>query len=537
MTVNKLEIIKQELKKTSALGLSMRLKLFLFLMVLVVVMVLGVIVVFLLTGTFTAGLGMNEKLFSDNLNHAFRSISKQYGQLSAQAVEFAGDLSISMENTLREKGRTVTDLQDHPEILEDLLTGEYQRALFSLQRAKSSGVFIILDATVNPKLENAADSRAGLFIKNMEPNILSASSPTILLLRGFPGIGRKNHISMHAQWSMEFDTSSAPYYRIPMLEATRQKLSLSRLYYWNPAATLPGTSEEVMLCSVSLLDSKGNVFGICGFEVSAMLFKLAHMPDSSTYTRLFCMLAPVSGNGLDTSGAMFSGGYSARSIFLQEQPLTIEKHRRSFFRYTEEGGNTYLGFHLPVEMYPRDSAFYDQKWAVALMAPAEDIKNSLAGFNFRLAVLFAVLMGLGIVISVFLSRLYIKPIIEGLDKIKSEVLDDASKTKIPEIDELIEFLSARLHEKSSRESQEKDLSSTMLNDFIKNLPTLSPAERAVFNLYVRQHTAKEIAGILCLSINTIKTHTKRIYSKLNVSSRAELLLLINMLKEAGREFK
>jgi len=49
--------------------------------------------------------------------------------------------------------------------------------------------------------------------------------------------------------------------------------------------------------------------------------------------------------------------------------------------------------------------------------------------------------------------------------------------------------------------------------------------------------AKEIAEILCLSINTIKTHNKRIYMKLNVASRRELLLYVEMLKEAGKEFK
>jgi len=78
---------------------------------------------------------------------------------------------MSIENELREKGLGVTALQNHPEMLEDLLAGEYDRALFSLQKSKSSGVFMILDATVNAKLENAETSRAGLFIKNMEPNI------------------------------------------------------------------------------------------------------------------------------------------------------------------------------------------------------------------------------------------------------------------------------------------------------------------------------------------------------------------------------
>jgi DNA-binding CsgD family transcriptional regulator len=66
---------------------------------------------------------------------------------------------------------------------------------------------------------------------------------------------------------------------------------------------------------------------------------------------------------------------------------------------------------------------------------------------------------------------------------------------------------------------------------VKNIKTLSPAERAVFNLYMEGYTAQEIAKILCLSINTIKTHNKRIYSKLNVTSRKELLVYVKMMQE------
>ncbi|HBR09225.1 MAG TPA: LuxR family transcriptional regulator, partial [Clostridiales bacterium] len=68
-------------------------------------------------------------------------------------------------------------------------------------------------------------------------------------------------------------------------------------------------------------------------------------------------------------------------------------------------------------------------------------------------------------------------------------------------------------------------------EFIKNIKSLSTAEKSVFDLYVQGHTAKEIAGILCLSINTIKTHNRRIYMKLNVTSRKELMVYIQMMEE------
>lgn len=539
MRVNKLldiglNQIKQNLKKAGALGISMRNRLFLFLVVIVITMLLGIIAILFFTGTFAVGIDESAKLLQKEFLRTFQKVSHQYGQLSVEAVELSKDISKSIEKNLYELELNVTDLHSHPDILEDLIANQYQLAYFSLRKSKCSGVFIILNATVNDKLQNAENSRAGLFIKNMEPNILSSSSPTILILRGFPSIGRDNSLPLHTQWNMEFDISDASYYHMPIKQAKKHILPLSQLYYWSPAFILPGTSEEIMLCSVPLIDSKGNIFGVCGIEVSAMLFKLTYMPDSSTFSRTLCMLAPISDDVFDTNEAIFSGRYLTRNITLNTGSLNIRKNRNSFYTYELENGSSFVGFHKSIQLYPQDSAFADQKWALAYMIPSENIKNSLTRFNLQLAFLFLSLMIIGAIISFFLSKLYIKPITNSIDIIKSKGIHKAPKTNILEIDDLFEFLSSQsemLYEKA-----EVELPSEVLQEFLKNTKTLSPAERAVFDLYVQGYNAKEIAEILCLSINTIKTHNKRIYMKLNVAYRKELLLYVEMLKEAGKEF-
>ena len=96
-----------------------------------------------------------------------------------QTVDFSRNLATSIEKMLLEKEIDLSGLQNNPEILEEILTDQFDRALFSLEKSKSSGVFIILDATINNKLEKSETSRAGLFIKNMEPNILNSSSPPL----------------------------------------------------------------------------------------------------------------------------------------------------------------------------------------------------------------------------------------------------------------------------------------------------------------------------------------------------------------------
>ena len=537
LLLTKIAFLKQELKKPGTNGTPMILRLFLFLLVLVLTIFLGVIAILFITGTFTAGMSESQRMFEHELLHTSNDISQQYGELSIQALDFSKELSRSIEDKTSKLGIPVSDLPEHPEILEEVISGELDRTLFCLQRSKSSGVFFILNATINPALDNANNSRAGLYIKNMEPNIISSSSPTIIILRGIPSISRNNSLSLHAQWKMEFDVSDASYYHRPMnASQANRNLPLSRLYYWSPKLTFPDTSEEVMLCSVPLIDSQGNVFGVCGIEISAMLFKLTHMPNNSIYTRLCCVLSPTTEGTIKLQESMFAGGYSARTISKGNDALKISENRRSFYSYRQDQDISFLGIHRLVDLYPKGSAFYDEQWAVAIMVPEDDLVSSITRLNLSLIGLLMILVVLGIIASYVLSQRFLKPITEGLDMIKSTDLSGAPRTKIAEIDDLISFLAAH-NEELYEKARQENLSLTILDEFLENIKTLSPAERSVFDLYAQDHNGKEIAEILCLSINTIKTHTKRIYTKLNVTSREELLLYIHMLNEIGTEIE
>lgn len=515
-------------------GLPMGIRLFLLLMVLVITIMLGVIAILIITGIFTAGISESERLVENELNHTTAEISRQYGELSVQAIEFAKQLSQSIEKTSQQLGIPVAHLQEHPDKLEEVIAAQFDLAYLSLQKSKSSGIFFILDATVNPQLYNAQYSKAGLYLKNMEPNIISSSAPNIIVFRGFPSIGRSNLLSLDTQWQMEFDIHQAPYYHRPM-EAARlnQELPLSRLYYWTPALTLPETSGEVMLCSVPLIDSQGNVFGVCGVEVSGMFFKLSYMPHQTFFNRLFCVLAPQSGSTLDLSQSLVSGGYSVRNIVRNNSPLLITKNERSFYIY-REGNNSFWGLHTPVRLYPEGSAFAGEKWIAAVLIPEEDLVTSVTRLNVLLISLLAVLVLLGIGASLFMSQRFLKPISQGLAIIQSDDLKGAPLTKIPEIDNLISYLATR-NQELYEGARKKNLSFSLLDEFVQNTGKLSPSERSVYDLYAKGHAAKEIAEILYLSINTIKTHTKHIYSKLNINSREELLLYVNLLEEIGKD--
>lgn len=527
--------MKKIFSEANGVTLTLRLKLFLLLTLLIISILFSVIVILVITGTFTAGLREAEKDMRMELDHFKSEVAEQFGLVSAHTVAFSKDLSLEIENELALRGSTTAALRNHPELLEALIEAQYDKSLFAMEKAKVSGVFFILNATVNPSLEKASDSRTGLYIKNMEPNILNAASEYILILRGFPSVGRQNGVTLHSQWRMEFDIDDAAYFQAPFKAARETDLPLSRLYYWSNAIALPGTTEQVMLCSAPLIDSEGNVFGVCGFEVSSMLFKLSHMPGNDLSQRAICILSPGSDQELSVSKALISGGYSIRSFKAQNQILTI-REEQPFYSYRQPDGALYSGLHTPVPLYPDGSAFETEKWTAAVILPDEDISASVVSLNLKLLALFFGLLVIGITISFFLSRKFLMPFARGIEIIKSN--DYVSRTNVAEIDDLIVFLSAaqaNIEPKETRGKRLNTLPESVFDEFVRNTKLLSPAERAVFNLYVEGYTAKEITKILCLSINTIKTHNKRIYMKLNVASREELLVYVNMRKEACKE--
>jgi DNA-binding CsgD family transcriptional regulator len=56
---------------------------------------------------------------------------------------------------------------------------------------------------------------------------------------------------------------------------------------------------------------------------------------------------------------------------------------------------------------------------------------------------------------------------------------------------------------------------------------LTPREREILDLLMRARRAKQIASLMGIAAETVRTHVRNIYNKLNVSSRAELMLRVN----------
>ncbi|MCX8132061.1 MAG: helix-turn-helix transcriptional regulator [Clostridia bacterium] len=529
--------------------MSLKNRLWVLQILLVFLLLSGIYFVLSTTGIIASFNDNSYMLVKKQLDISAKELSQRYSSISANTIELAGKLNKSIEKSLSEHGLSISDLKSHPYLLETLLGNEVEKAVFTMQKTCVSGVFVFFDATVNPTLSHALDSKAGFYIVDMDPDVMPYSSDALFLHYGPPAVARENDFYLHTEWELEYDAgiqrekNSTSFYNIPFAAAFRSKgTRLQDLGYWSPFFKTTENSEPAMTFSVPLIDKNGVPYGVCGLQISKTFFeKLLSQPLLPSFKHKVLLFSLSDSDRINMKNA----------VLIEENPgwLQGSKHDYLLSSYTKNNKNGFkryyfdssnqkniLGLDTKVSLYPSKSVFKDEYWVLAVLLPQEDVKG-----NSQLFLLFAaflILFILGILISYFTSRYYVKPIVNTLNKIKEYGLP-SKKTNIPEIDDFIEFLKKYPYESGHNiktsvkmncdnnpiiaPETSFELDNTQFEEFTQRLSTLSKAEREVFDLYIKGHTAKEISQILFISINTVKTHNKRIYAKMNVSSRIELL--------------
>lgn len=546
---------------------SMRLRLLGFLLVLIMLLFLTVILILLLTGTLTSGQRELSHHFQDELDRLSTEIERDFGQISASAVLMAENIALSSELFMQEKGIKAANLQEHPELLQALLDSQFDRLTLSLEKTQASGAFIIYNATVNQNLAGSELSRAALYIKSLEPNIVSVGKPNMSLLNGFADLGRKRGYALHSLWSMEFDLNNLPEYR--EIEAlANDKRELDELYKWGKSRPLAGSNEQYMPCIVPLIDNSGDFFGVCGFEVSSMLFKLKYAPETGHFRRISCLLCPFDALELKLTGSLISGEYTSLATLIRQagsvkfnnqtgeqnntsmsdmpsawlMPLETNSllpiyrldgnfgiKNTSISQLNEWLGTYHVGLHDEIRLYPSDSAFYEQKSMIVLLMPETVYSSTLGKNNTRIALLCFLFIIIGVLAAVVLSWRFVRPIRRDLKAVASFDTGRTASSNILEIQQLIEQLKLQ-HEQNTGQR----LPDNLFEDFLGRFEYLTPTEKQITDYYMHGLSTREILAATYISLSTLKTHSSHIYAKLNVSSRDELQLYYKLLDKSNR---
>lgn len=496
-----------------------------------------------ITGVFQSDEQRHRMWLDTEAGHLQNAVFEDYGKLSLQGIALAQTLAADIHTWTQERGIAEKEIAVHPEMMEDLLTEQADSLLDALGSNIGSGAFLILDAAANPSASNAEASRPGIFFKRTDTNNISPITAHIYCLRGPASVARDNGIELIGQWRMDFTISNMDFYE-RVLETARENrgADLSRLYYWSSRYLMEGDSDHSMMLCVPLIAEDGTVYGMCGMSVSAMMFKNHYTPDGTAYPRAFSALAPTTGDGFDAGAGFVAGNtyLTSRTVGL----LTAANRRGDLKIWRSKNDSRYTGLSESLRLYPADSPYADETWALALLMPSEDWDSVASQSHTLFYVLPVTLFAVSLLLAVFINKRYIRPVVSALQSIKSDERDTLPRTQITEIDDLLEYLAgmdrehkeekeilaAELEQARRREAMAQNASA--YGRFLENLKTLTATERAVFNLYMENHTAQQIAEKLFIAQRTVKFHNKNIYSKLGVSSLKELMVYVNLMKEA-----
>ncbi len=501
-------------------SIVLRWRLFLYLAVMALMLLGGALLLLFVLDVFSPG----EKAESELRGHLARyeeHLSTYFGNTAAQGIRLSGLAAKEVERTLAEHAAVFADVSGSQRLITALERNTFDILRNALLITDCSGAFIIFDATVNPSLPGSENSRCGLYLKLANINVAKPVNPEMLWTRGVHEVGLENKLIFHNKWELEFAVERASFYRLVLENASK---NLIQSYYYAPVIRLNGTWERIMLLLVPIVGKDGKSYGVCGFEISSLFFKLTHPINNDPDKRLTGLIAQkqgdviFAGTGLE-SGT--SGGYFAE---LGNGELQInEQGGLNSFHLAD--GREFLGLYRETVLSPLSKSDA-RSWVVACFMPRGEYTGAVQKNYLKILLSCAVFLTLAVALCWYVNRQCIAPLVAGIGAIKTGA---ATKTNILEIDDLLEFMAGN---DAGKDDQRQDVDMSAFYAFKRNIKTLSRAEKGVFDLYMEGRSAPEISGTLHVSINTIKTHNKSIYRKLNVSSRKALMVYIQMMKRS-----
>ncbi len=512
-------------KKAKNAGMSMQSRLYAFLFAFVAAMIIVFAIVLTATGGLSGGMREAESFVHKEFAAKLSNLSSKCGEIETQLGILSQTLSQNMERELSQRQIHPRNLQDHPEVLSDIIENELSVMQLALERTDCSGVFIVLDATVNPALPGSEHSRAGLYIRYSEPRIPGSAYMTWEILRGVSQTAYQNKLTVPRDWDMEFDVKDRAFFHQPMEAGAGSSLPLSKLDYWSAESVIADLNEPMLVCSLPLLDSDGNPFGVCGLEMSAWNFETSLTPTDSDYPGVACVFGELIQNKLSLMNALIAGRRVGAGAWGSQSTISIASDG-DLSRYEMESGRSYLGLHEEVRLFSDDSPYEARSYALAMLIPEDIIDKTSFNERLLLIAILAALILLGVLGAVYIGRKFLSPIMSALEAIRSGNLSDI-KTGIVEIDSVIE----RMREHNKNEPLPADI----FSGFIVRVRTLTPVEKRVFRLYLEGLDDAAILKKLYISKSDLSALGERIYAKLGLSDKRTLMLYIELIKMGGYE--
>ena len=513
--------------------LKMRDSLFGYMMILTAVILIVIIFGMVVLGMFKKPSDEFSNTLELQMEVFERDILSHHEEVAIRSASISKDTSAIIQTFLKENKLSFADIRNSPEHIASIQTELLELLRVEIFKAGSSGVFVLLDTTVNEN-SNEGFSRSGIYLQRGSQNL---SDDTLLLYRGNSAIGKTAGIMPHRKWKLEFDTRLFPNYK--ELMSDNPHIALEKAYRFSNVSTIPGTSEKAVLMTMPIRGENGEVYGICGFEISEHTFKLHH-PQATTLSRLICVWVPKS-DELNIENSLVCGTDDGYFLPFYGR-LEVSKDDDNGLVTFNGDLDTYIGAVRVI-----DDGFSDTH-TLCVMMPKDDYDKAVSTNIVQIFTFLILLASFAISLCRILSKKFLSPIIKGLEQIRAFEHSD-SASRLSEMSDLFDFLAEKDREYEiayeelieENEKAEKELSRIRLEieklsysrkneinpddyeNFVMGIGMLTKSERNIFEMYLAGKTAKEIIEATGIKESTLKFHNSNIYEKLGVASRKQML--------------
>lgn len=453
------------------------------------------------------------QVMENQLSLVSDKVSEELEAYTGYGLQLSRELRQDIEKFLDERGMSVSDLNDQPELLLEIQKMMYSELNTTIRLGRSSGVFALVNATVNTQLPEAEQSQCGVYLRliNVSSNVIL--SPETILFRGNSEIARENGLELHNRWNMELDVKGIPgYQRLEQAETS---------YYWISRMNLKNTWEDVILLLVPMYTDTGEFLGACGIELNAVHFNLEYPVTVRPYGSIVTVIAPMENGNLRLDQGM--AGNTEGTWIKDTESLSVVEEKNYYSTYRSSKSD-YYGLQMPLDI-PRSDG---REWAVAVLIPREScdqyiLKNKVSIMGMILG--FTLIM---IALAWFLSKKFVRPILQSFQDIREGQQTAHGKYRFAELEELCRCL-----EEKGEPSETVDLPPNMvelLEHFAQNVKTLTHAEYNIFQYYMNGYEVAQIPTAACISMSTVKKHNGNIYKKLEISSNDELMMYLDLFR-------
>lgn len=484
----------------------------------------GFLLILSVTGVFSDSEQRVGELLSFQQAGSAAALSAQTDELTARCISMSREISRSINVSLNEHGISFSELNNNAEVLCEIQEKLFAPLNATMLVSRCSGAFAVLDATTNTRAKSASVSRSGIYLR--ATNISTQSNPgqELTYFRGIPDIARSEGIQLHNRWNLEFNSSLLPGYEDRMGTTVTR---LADACFWSGKIPLPDTWENTLLLFVPILDGNEKICGLCGIEISELYFKLLYPGLSSPYGNIMTLIAPDDGGEtIPLDGAMMGGtegSYLEASGALQIQP------GNNYNTYSI-GGEAYVGIHHPLALKDAEGSAMN----LVTLISSGGVHQVVAQKKVQLVIVSLILLLLMVGISLFLSSRFVRPIAQSLKAIQTEQPLSEQHSGISEIDSLLAFLHSKFQNQPIPGEALPPKIQELLGSFKERAAALTPMERTVLQYYIDGLGIDEIAAAAFISVSTARKHTTNIKKKLEVTSREELMLYIDLFRRCGR---